>query len=169
MTAILIRIFFCFCDSIPGTIPTEIGRLSNLIEFDIDTNQITGTLPLHIGDMASLRAFYAGAQQSLGGTIPTEIGELTSLTDLYLYNNELFGTIPAQIVNIAGLSKFHIYGNNLSGEIPVLPSFSTSCGSGSNCCRMESNCFNPTANGEARGCRVQNSNSCPPNSGSFSP
>mmetsp|Transcript_3889 Transcript_3889/g.8931 ORF Transcript_3889/g.8931 Transcript_3889/m.8931 type:complete len:115 (+) Transcript_3889:1451-1795(+) len=114
--------------------------------------------------MTKMRAFYAGGQQSLGGEIPTEIGELTWLTDLYLYNNYFYGTIPAQIVNIVDLRELHIYGNCLTQEIPVLPSLSTLCGSGSNFCGMESNSFNAgeIANGEARGYRVQNSGRCPP-------
>jgi len=58
-----------------GSIPPEIGCLSNLQKLELQNNQLTGS-------------------------IPSEIGNLTNLTRLWLYDNELTGEIPDSICSL---------------------------------------------------------------------
>jgi len=34
-----------------GTIPTEYGRWKNLLQFYLDSNQLTGTIPTELGQL----------------------------------------------------------------------------------------------------------------------
>jgi Leucine-rich repeat (LRR) protein len=75
-------------------ISTEIGRLSNLIVLDLDSNK--------------------GVQ----GTVPTELGLLTSLRALFLRENNLSGTFPWSSFGGERLSHLSLDRNSLTGSIP---------------------------------------------------
>ena len=58
------------CTNLEGSIPPEIGGLTNLRVLDLKFNYLTGT-------------------------IPPELGNLENLVNLYLYANYLSGCVPA--------------------------------------------------------------------------
>ena len=58
-----------------GSIPVEIGQLTNLYSIDLSNNR-------------------------LSGEIPAEIGNLHKLDFLYLQDNELSGEIPLSLIHI---------------------------------------------------------------------
>ena len=58
-----------------------------------DTNQLTGSIPAELGSLSDLQLLEFRHSQ-LTGPIPPELGNLTHLRDLYLDNNRLTGTIP---------------------------------------------------------------------------
>jgi hypothetical protein len=62
-----------------GSIPPEIGNLTNLINLMLYNNQLTGS-------------------------IPSEIGNLSNLTNLNLYGNQFTGSIPSEIGNLMELN-----------------------------------------------------------------
>ncbi|KAG5598318.1 hypothetical protein H5410_029688, partial [Solanum commersonii] len=101
-----------------GTIPPEIGNITNLLFLNLNINQFSGTIPQQIGSLAklqTLRIFY----NHLNGSIPEEIGYLRSLTKLSLCRNFLTGSIPASLGNLSNLSILLLYNNQLSGSIPA--------------------------------------------------
>ena len=68
-----------------GTIPTEIGWLTQLTALGLMSNQLTGTIPC---------------------TIPTEMGLLTQLTYLNSHNDTPFtGTIPLALCPIVDATQ----------------------------------------------------------------
>ena len=69
-----------FEDDLNGTIPTELGLLSNL--------EILGLAKSH-----------------LTGTIPTEVGLLSNLEWLGLDSNQLTGTVPTGLASLPLVSK----------------------------------------------------------------
>jgi Leucine-rich repeat (LRR) protein len=105
-------------NNLTGTIPSQIGNLTNLTELHLGGNQLTGTIPSQIGNLTSLMSLSLGFNQ-LTGTIPTEIGNLTSLTDLSLGPNQLTGAIPSQIGNLTNLVELYLTENQLTGAIPT--------------------------------------------------
>ena len=100
-----------------GTIPAELGSLSELTILRLSNNKLTGTVPPELGDLSSLK-WLSLWNNDLTGTIPTELGNLTNLTMLRLEWNELTGTIPAQLGNMTNLKSLSLGGNRLTGTIP---------------------------------------------------
>jgi len=100
-----------------GTLPADIGLLTNLQEINLSTNNIYGALPSEIGQLKNLETLGI-SQTNLSGTIPKEIGQLTNIKDISLVNNALTGTIPAEIGLLQNLLYFSLYGNQMSGPLP---------------------------------------------------
>ncbi|KAM3270880.1 hypothetical protein P3S67_029082 [Capsicum chacoense] len=105
-------------NKIGGTIPPEIGKLTNLFYLELLMNQISGTIPSQIGFLTKLQTLYIFDNQ-LNGFIPSEIGHLRSLTKLDLSINVLNGSIPASLWNLNNLSYLNLCMNQLSGSIPA--------------------------------------------------
>ena len=99
-----------------GSIPSEIGKLTNLRHLYLYNNQLTGSIPSEIGKLTNLRHLYLDNNQ-LTGPIPSEIGNLKNLTRLYLKNNQFTGVIPEGIcdldINWSSSNSFTISNNQL--------------------------------------------------------
>ena len=100
-----------------GTIPHELGGLSNLEELDLESNHLTGAIPRELSSLTNLTSLLLGGNQ-LTGEIPPELGDLSNLEELVLWRNELTGTIPRELVSLANLTWLHLGNNQLTGEIP---------------------------------------------------
>jgi Leucine-rich repeat (LRR) protein len=100
-----------------GALPSEIGCLSQLDGISLYNNQLTGVLPSEIGSLSKLVVLYLHNNQ-LTGAIPSEIGALSQLIDLYLYNNQLVGAVPSEIGSLSQLSLLFLDDNQLTGSIP---------------------------------------------------
>jgi len=83
----------------------------------LDSNTITGTLPTELGLLTEL-ASVSLTNATLTGTIPTQMGDLTNLRRLWLYNNQLTGTIPTQLDQLTKLEILELYHNSLTGSVP---------------------------------------------------
>jgi Leucine-rich repeat (LRR) protein len=100
-----------------GTIPNELGNLTELSRLNLRNNQISGEIPVEIGNLTKLTQLFLENNQ-LTGIIPTEIGNLVDLEQLDLHFNDLSGTIPPGIFNMTKLITLILFGNDLSGKIP---------------------------------------------------
>jgi len=76
-----------------GTIPPELGLLTNLITLDIAQNQLKGQLQT-IYPLENLKFAYL-FENSLTGTLSREIENCRNLTRLFAGHNELSGSIPS--------------------------------------------------------------------------
>ncbi len=101
-----------------GTIPTELGKLTNLEVLSLDINQLSGTIPTELGNLSNLEELWLGGNQ-LSGTIPPELGNLSNLTLLLLNHNQLSGMIPPELGNLSNLEVLGLAANQLSGSIPT--------------------------------------------------
>ena len=104
-------------NQLTGSIPPEIGNLTNLEMLFLYNNQLTGEIPSEIGNLTNLTSLNLYSNQ-VTGEIPPEIGNLTSLTYLYLGGNQLIGGIPSEIGNLTNLTYLYLYNNQLTGSIP---------------------------------------------------
>ena len=108
-------------NQLTGSIPPEIGNLTNLTYLNLRSNQLTGSIPPDIGYLTNLNFLYLGSN-GLTGSIPSEIGNLTNLTHLDLSDNQLTGLIPESIcdltLNLSSNSSFRIYNNQLCPPYP---------------------------------------------------
>ena len=101
-----------------GTIPPELGNITNLEILSLTRNQLTGPIPVGLGSLTNLRELSLGENQ-LTGMIPAELGSLTKLDWLYLSGNQLSGEVPSSLGSLANLQGLYLSDNQLSGEIPT--------------------------------------------------
>ena len=99
-----------------GTIPTELGQLEKMVFIDLDYNQLTGSIPTEIYQLTRLQTLDLNVNL-LSGRIETSIGRLTSLDFVQLQNNLFTGTIPTEIGALENLQTFNVHRNDFSGEV----------------------------------------------------
>ena len=104
-------------EGIVGTIPSELGSLSNLLSLSLWGNRLTGGIPKELGNLANLRSLWLSGNQLTGG-IPEELGSLSNLQTLYLFGNQLTGEIPKELGNLSNLWSLDLQRNQLTGVIP---------------------------------------------------
>ena len=72
------------------------GRVTGLYLWE---NQLSGTIPPELGNLSEL--FWLNMRDNqLTGSVPPELGKLSSLRGLYLRNNQLTGCIPASLQGV---------------------------------------------------------------------
>jgi Leucine-rich repeat (LRR) protein len=102
-------------DNLPGTIPPEIGLLTNLTYLNLCCNQLTGDIPPEIGNLINLT--YMDLHYNQLTVIPPEIGDLTSLTHLDLHmavtGPHTGDAIPSEIGNLTNLTYLNLSDNEL--------------------------------------------------------
>ena len=104
-------------NKLTGTIPSELGRLTNLVQINLQGNQLSGAIPVEVGNMAKLENL-ALSENQLSGVLPRELGSLSSLKRLMLYSNRFEGAIPSELGNLSNLLWLQLHTNRLSGAIP---------------------------------------------------
>ena len=103
-----------------GSIPSEYGNLSNMIQFDLQGSTFTGsTIPDSFQSMTNLNYFNIIAC-GLEGTIPEWIHKWTSLTALGLTENNFIGSIPTTIAKLTDLTELALDDNFLTGDLTAL-------------------------------------------------
>jgi hypothetical protein len=93
-----------------GPIPSEIGRLVNLQELDLQYNELT-SLPSEIEDLVNLQKLFLGSNQI--ASLPPEIGNMINLRALWINNNEL-SYIPPEIGELSNLEHLDLSNNHIS-------------------------------------------------------
>ncbi|XP_060182473.1 MDIS1-interacting receptor like kinase 2-like [Lycium barbarum] len=102
-------------NQLSGTIPPEIGKLTNLVYLDLSINKISGTIPPQIGALTKLEV----ARNNISGSIPPEIGNISRLERLDLSSNHLVGQIPKEFGKLTLLGRLFVQNNHISGNIPM--------------------------------------------------
>lgn len=104
-------------NEISGTIPSELGLLTKLSRFFLDGNDIVGTLPSQIGQLVELRAISVRGN-SISGTLPTEVGRWEFAYGLAFSNNSFTGTLPTELGELSSLEMLDFRANDWTGAIP---------------------------------------------------
>eukprot|EP00240_Pyramimonas_obovata_P010612 CAMPEP_0118938170 /NCGR_PEP_ID=MMETSP1169-20130426/24980_1 /TAXON_ID=36882 /ORGANISM="Pyramimonas obovata, Strain CCMP722" /LENGTH=140 /DNA_ID=CAMNT_0006882029 /DNA_START=155 /DNA_END=573 /DNA_ORIENTATION=+ len=92
-------------------------HLRNCTQLVIMRFGVTGSIPTELGLLTDLQSLSI-PERGVIGTIPTEVGLLSKLTYLQLNNNRLTGTIPSGLANTS--ADVIILNNNfLTGTIPM--------------------------------------------------
>ena len=105
-------------NGLSGSIPAEIGQLSNLTVLWLGNNQLSGPIPAELGGLSNLTSLFLSINQ-LSGSIPAELGALSNLNALTLESNRLSGSIPAEFGQLSNLTLLRLNHNRLSGSIPA--------------------------------------------------
>jgi Leucine-rich repeat (LRR) protein len=91
-----IKSIILFRNNLTGTIPSELGNLTNLGILSLGNNQLTGSIPIELVNLTSLTQLRLFENQLTGG-IPAELDKLTVLEELILDSNQLTGGIPGEL------------------------------------------------------------------------
>ena len=105
-------------NDLQGTIPVELGQLTNLDSLNLSGNQLTGNVPQELGQLTNLKGLNL-SKNLLTGNIPPELGRLTNLESLILAHNKLTGEIPAELGQLTNLRGLDLGKNQLTGKIPT--------------------------------------------------
>ncbi|KAF7847886.1 hypothetical protein BT93_L2482 [Corymbia citriodora subsp. variegata] len=100
-----------------GVLPECLGNLSTIKEFFAARNQISGEIPKEIGNIVNLEVLYMNLNQ-LSGVIPSSFANLQNLRMLQFSDNNLRGIIPSFLGNLTKLIELYIGGNKFHGQIP---------------------------------------------------
>ncbi len=102
-----------FDNLLSGSIPPELGNLTNLQSLQIYFNRLTGPIPPELGSLTNLTSLDLSSNQLIG-SIPPELGKLTSVNLLILTRNQLSGSIPPEFGNLTSLEILDTSDNQLS-------------------------------------------------------
>ena len=108
-----------YANNLFGTLPPEIGDLTNLVELDVSYNALSGSLPATIGNLSNLEILDASNNNTISGTLPLNINNMSSLRILHMRANQLSGSIPAAISACTNLEDIQLDNNQLTGSIPT--------------------------------------------------
>ncbi|KAL5542765.1 hypothetical protein UlMin_010475 [Ulmus minor] len=134
--------------SLTGTLPSDLGALSQLTTLSFQGNSFSGALP-SLANLTSLKDIYldsnnftsipSGCFQGLNSlqtlsmsqnsnlqpwNFPSELTDASNLVTLYVDSCNMFGSIPDIFGSFANLIKVRLSYNNLTGSLP--PSFAGS-------------------------------------------
>ena len=119
-----------------GSIPDDLGKLTNLQSLSLQGNRLTGSIPDELGGLTALKNLWLqgnyrldpGDEEAtdddeitggLDGSIPAELGNLAALEYLSLAKNDLSGAIPETLGNLANLIWLYLSENDLDDSIPA--------------------------------------------------
>ncbi|KAH7857826.1 hypothetical protein Vadar_016931 [Vaccinium darrowii] len=110
-----------------GTIPANIGLLSNLVYLDLSTNSFSGTIPLSIVNLTKVVELDFSRNSITGQLDPRLFPDrrssqaktgLLSMQRLLFQDTLLGGPLPSEIGNLENLTILALDNNNFSGPIP---------------------------------------------------
>lgn len=104
-------------NDLKGTLPAELGNLSNLEDLNLGFNYLEGEIPASLGNLSKLERLIL-VENRLTGSIPAQLGNLVNLTSLNLGYNDLTGPIPTEIGNLVNLTSLWLVDNYLNGDVP---------------------------------------------------
>ncbi|GKD79013.1 MDIS1-interacting receptor like kinase 2-like protein, partial [Tanacetum coccineum] len=100
-----------------GSIPEQIGMLSNLAHLSLRGNKLNGTLPVSVTNLTKLVALDLSGN-NFTSNIPSQIGNLKNLLHLNLSRNNFIDPIPSSLCSMVSLTYMDISRNNFIGSVP---------------------------------------------------
>ena len=113
-----LRYFNCTSCRLQGSIPAEIGLLSNIKGLALEDNTLSGDLPSELGLLTNIEKLHL-MNVGLTGTVPSEVGNMVSLNVLRLTDNAFTGSLPSEIGSLSNLVDGIFAYCGLSGSLPT--------------------------------------------------
>ncbi|KAL7231744.1 hypothetical protein ACSBR2_009891 [Camellia fascicularis] len=101
-----------------GSIPSDLGTIQFLRNFNLSNNSINGSIPLSVYKASELQKLDL-SNNLISGDLPELVGGLTSLEFLNLADNALAGTVPGNLTNLVNLTVVSLKNNYFSGSLPT--------------------------------------------------
>ena len=99
-----------------GDIPTEVGLLLDLTDFDLHKNKVDGILPEDMKNLHELKNIHMNENHLLGN-LPLWISDLTNLKSLQLADNQMHGELPTTLSEMTQLTHLVLERNSFGGHI----------------------------------------------------
>ncbi|KAL8503942.1 hypothetical protein ACS0TY_022609 [Phlomoides rotata] len=100
-----------------GTIPNDIGNLTNLVRLELHHNDLSGSIPHTFTHFPTLQGLYLN-NNNLKGLVSEDLCDLHNLVELDLGFNRLSGPIPTCLGNVSSLRNIFLNSNMLTSTIP---------------------------------------------------
>ncbi|KAL3735374.1 hypothetical protein ACJRO7_024498 [Eucalyptus globulus] len=110
-------IFSLAHNHLSGSLPSQVGLLTNLVELDLSYNKLTGPIPSSMSKCLLLGRLSL-AVNSFHGEIPLALVTLRGLQELDISHNDLSGEIPSFLAQLTDLKYLNLSSNKLEGEVP---------------------------------------------------
>ncbi len=106
-------------NDLEGEIPPTFGNLSeSLVGLNLAANNFTGTIPTDIFSLTELTFLAFSGNADLIGILPPEIGNLINMRYLYIGNTGLSGPFPPEIGNLSEMIILQMRNCDFSGPLP---------------------------------------------------
>jgi Leucine-rich repeat (LRR) protein len=102
--------------NLTGPIPTEIGRLRKLIFIDLDFNQLSGSLSSELLSLNLLTQLDLNDNQLTGSV--EGLGQFPYMEFLQIHRNDFTGTVPEGIGAYTSMTAFTLHETLISGTMP---------------------------------------------------
>ncbi|TKY63725.1 leucine-rich repeat receptor protein kinase [Spatholobus suberectus] len=112
-----LEVLYLYNNSLTGSIPSTLSQLKNSLYLNLDSNKLEGSIPIELGNLAQLYSLSL-SNNLLTGSIPCTLGQLKNLTSLSLRFNKITGPIPVELGNLVLLEYLNLAHNSLFGSIP---------------------------------------------------
>ncbi|CDP22121.1 unnamed protein product, partial [Coffea canephora] len=112
-----------FENSFTGSLPSEVGKLIHLVDFNVSHNQFSGDISMSLADCSDLENLFMQSN-FFRGTVPPNMASCKSIQRLDLSSNNLTGPIPKEFEKLQFLRYLNLSYNDIEGEIPNTGVFS---------------------------------------------
>jgi hypothetical protein len=104
-------------NSISGSLPSDLGIMTDMELLSLSENSLVGILPSELGLMTKLKVLSLN-YNSFSGSLPSEMGRMMDMTDLGIYENSLVGLLPSELGRMTKMMAIDLGANSFSGSIP---------------------------------------------------
>lgn len=105
-------------NKVTGNIPEALYSLTKLENLYLQNNNITGSLSDKLGQLKELKQLYIDRNANMTGGIPAQIGQLTKLERINISQSGIGGSVPAEVGQCVALLQFMAFKTNLTGALP---------------------------------------------------
>ncbi|KAL3936248.1 MAG: hypothetical protein SGBAC_008391 [Bacillariaceae sp.] len=103
-------------NNLAGSLPAEVGKLSNTLTIDLADNGLSGELP----EMHENLKYLLVANNDIEGSFPEHFASLVNLHGLDLSNNAMHGYVTASINSLTNLRTLDMSSNRFGGSFPEI-------------------------------------------------
>ena len=103
-----------------GSIPSEIGLLTNLQLLAVGKNWLSSPIPSELGQLSNSLHTLSLLENAITGPLPSEIGLLFLLSNLIVYSNQLTQILPSELGMLSSsLVRLDANQNQFTGSLPT--------------------------------------------------
>jgi hypothetical protein len=118
-----------------SNIPSQLGSLGDklTLQLRLDNNLFSGTIPSEMGTFSNLVNIVNVPSNILSGSIPSELGGLISLTgSFYLHSNRYCDEVPVEVIALSSqVAQYDVLSDNMCVYYEALSQLYTSTGGSS--------------------------------------